>query len=175
MYNKLPDETHNTFKAKMISVILKRMVTFLQINSSNHELIEQLRENIPSLPSNFMHEFNQVKAYDSNTEHRQCTTELSKVIQLVVYRGSQTKLLAFFSIECLRNLFLFYYESFYLTGYYNQKKPGSDEDIISCQRNYFLRLSQMLDLCKLLDPSHPKIDDLIQMTRVRRAEIDGCK
>ena len=33
----------------------------------------------------------------------------------------------------------------------------------------------MLDLCKLLDPSHSQIDELIQKMKEKRAGIDDCK
>ena len=94
---------------------------------------------------------------------------------MVVYRGSQDKLLAFFSTECIRNLFLYFFESLFLNCYYNQRKLGKDEEILSTQKDYFLRLSEMLDLCKLLDPSHSQIDELIQKMKEKRAEFYGCK
>jgi uncharacterized protein YjcR len=52
---------------------------------------------------------------------------------------------------------------------------GTDEDIIRTQRNYYLRLSEILELCKILDPFYSRIDELIQKLNKKREEFDGCK
>ena len=81
----------------------------------------------------------------------------------------------FFTKGCLRNVFLVLFDTLYIKGYYNQSDPGSDEEIISTQKNYLNTLTEMLHLCKLLDPSHPQIDELIQKMKEKRAEFYGCK
>jgi hypothetical protein len=81
----------------------------------------------------------------------------------------------FFSKECLRNVFLAFFGTLYIKCYYNQDDPGLDEEIISTQKNYLNTLTELLHLCKLLDPSHPQIDELIQKMKEKRAEFYGCK